>query len=62
MMTGVGSLDMDTFFVFVKKLPLHLLEQYSLVASHPCYHFSLITKPPIFPIALSLPVQMEIDC
>jgi len=55
MTIGVGSLDMETL------LPLHLFEQYSFVGSHPYYYFSLITKPPIFPVSLSLPVQMEID-
>jgi hypothetical protein len=62
MMIDVGRLDVDTFSIFVKKLFLHMFEQYSLVASHPCYHFSFITNSPIFPIVLSLPVQMEIDC
>jgi hypothetical protein len=56
-MTGVGSLDIDTFSVtsafagtiFVVRFPSML-------------PFFAHYKPLIFPIALPLPIQMAIDC
>jgi hypothetical protein len=45
MMILVGNCDMEILFLEEKGYAF-LLEQYSFVDSHPCYHFSFITKPP----------------